>query len=194
MKLKQRLAKLLFRWHGWAIIGEPPPPEVFRCVFVFAPHTSNWDFYFGVLCMIGLGVPIKVAIKNFWTIFPFSLVINPMGGVGIKRKKKQDGTGNNQVDLLAELFSRYDEIALIISPEGSRELRKKWKTGFFYMAQKANVPIVTLAGNYKNRTVYFGPVFNPGKTLEEVMSEMMEFFKSGSAKFPQKFSLDERFV
>ncbi len=194
MKFKHRLAKYLFKWHGWRIVGKPTPPEVFRCVFVFAPHTSNWDFYFGVLCMMSLGVPIKVAIKAVWMIFPFSLLIKPIGGVGIKRKKKKDGSGYNQVEMLAELYTRYDKIALIVAPEGSRSLRKKWKTGFYHVAQKANVPIVTLGGDYTNRTVYFGPVFHGGETLEEVMREMMVFFKDSKAKFPEMFALDERYV
>ncbi len=193
MKLKQRIAKFLFKWHGWKIVGKPIPPEVFRCVFVFSPHTSNWDFYFGVMCMISLGVPIKVAIKKFWTKFPFSLLIKPLGGVGINRIRKKDGTGNQQVDMLADLYKRYDQIALIITPEGSRSLHKQWKTGFYHIAQKAEVPIVTLGGNYENRTVYFGPVFSGEESLEKVMQDMMAFFKNSVAKYPEEFSVDERY-
>ena len=146
------------------------------------------------MCLMSQGVPIKVAIKNFWTKFPFSLVVGPLGGVGIKRIKKKDGSGNNQVAMMAEIYSRYEEIALIIAPEGSRSLRKKWKSGFYYVAQQAKVPIVSLAGDYSNKTVWFGPVFHGHEPLEEVMKELMVFFKDCVPKYPEGFSLDERYV
>ncbi len=193
MKIKRWIAKTLFKWHGWTVAGEMPP-EVFRCVFVFAPHTSNWDFYFGVLCMMGLGVPVKLAIKQFWVLFPFSLIIKPLGGVGIKRKKKADGTGYNQVEMMAEIFKEYDQIALIIAPEASRSIRKQWKTGFFHVAEMANVSIVTLRGDYAKREVEFGPVYKGKENLDKVMRGMMTFFSGGIAKYPEKSSLDERYV
>ena len=194
MLLKRYITKNLFKWHGWKLVGKPTPPEVFRCVFVFAPHTSNWDFYFGMMCMFSLGVPTKVAIKKFWTKFPFSLIIKPIGGVGIDRSKKKDGTRKSQVEMLAELYQQYDKMALVITPEGSRSLRRQWKTGFYHIAQKANVPIVTLTGDFKTKTVQFGPVFDGKQTLDEVMREMMAFFKKGVACYPEKFALDERYV
>ncbi|MEZ4987776.1 MAG: hypothetical protein R2795_22565 [Saprospiraceae bacterium] len=62
---------LPFRLHGWRLVGRPVPPEAHRCVFVFAPHTSNWDFYFGTLCMMSWGIPIKVArSSDFGCAFP----------------------------------------------------------------------------------------------------------------------------
>ena len=171
--MKQTIARWLLRAAGWSLEGAPPAHA--RYVLIAAPHTSNWDFYFGVMCMISMGVPIKVAIKNFWTKFPFSLIIGPIGGVGIRRIRNKDGSGYNQVDMLAELFERYEKIALIITPEGSRSLRKEWKTGFYHIAQKANVPIVTLGGDYEKKVVYFGPVFTGQESLDEVMRAMMNF-------------------
>ena len=177
--------------HGWKLVGKPVPPETFRCVFVYAPHTSNWDFYYGVICMLAWGVPIKVAIKKFWTKFPFGLIVKPIGGVAIDRKR---GAGRNQVELLAKIFDDYEKIALVITPEGSRSLRKEWKTGFYHIAQKAKVPIVTLSGDFKTRTVQFGPVFKGRQSLEEVMRQTMAFYKKeGGPKYPEKFSVDVRY-
>ena len=193
MTLKHRICKYLFKWHGWSLKGDIPP-EVFRCIFVFAPHTSNWDFYFGMMCMFGWGIPCKVAIKQFWTQFPFSLVIKPLGGVGINRSKKKDGGKRSQVEMLAEIFDRYEQIALIITPEGSRSKRTQWKSGFYHIAQAAKVPIVTLTGNFSTRTVEFGPVYKNGESLETVMRGMMKFFVRGGAKYPENFALDERYI
>lgn len=194
MNLKQRLAKFLFKWHGWKVVGKPMPPEVYRCVFAFAPHTSNWDFYYGMLYMIGEGVPTKAAMKKFWTKFPFGLLIKPLGGVGIDRKINKDGTRKKQVEMLAALFDEYDQIALVIAPEGSRSKTVHWRTGFYHTARLAQVPIVTLTGNYEKREIEFGPVFSGEESLEEVMREMMKFYRRGVAKYPEDSALDERFM
>lgn len=168
------------------------PKELNRCVFIFGPHTSNWDFYHGKRCMNSLGVPVRIAIKDVWMKFPFGLIIRPLGGIGIKRGKK----GQSQVDMLADLFKHNDDLALVISPEGSRSKRTKWKSGFYYAAKIANVPIVMIKGNYDaGRTLYFGPVIHPSKTsFDETMRIITDFYRDGVAKFPKNFALDERYA
>ena len=191
--IKQRIARFIFRAHGWKLTGGPLPEEVNRCVFLVAPHTSNWDFYYGVMCMIGWGVPIKIAIKKFWTRFPLSLLIGPLGGIGIDRAPKADGTKRNQVAVLAQVFKEYEQVALVITPEGSRSKRTQWKTGFYYVAKAAGVPIVPLTADYPKRTIEFGPVLSAEQSLEEVMQQLMEFYSRGIGKYPEFFSLDERY-
>lgn len=180
----------IFGWLGYKVI-DPLPVEAQRCVLLYAPHTSNWDFVLGLLCMRGLNVPVKVGIKKMWTSFPFSLIINPLGGIGIDRDKKSTVS---HVDQLTEVFSTLENIALIITPEGSRSLRKHWKTGFFYIAQKAQVPIVTIKGNYGDKTVQFGPVIVPGTPLDIAMQKVMHFYGKSQPKFPKQFSVDTRYI
>ena len=191
--MKRSIAKFLFYIHGWKLVGPPIPNEVYRCMFIFAPHTSNWDFYYGVVAMMSWGIPVKIVIKNFWTKFPFSLVVGPLGGIGIDRSKKRNKE-NSQTNDLAPVFDKYEKIAFIITPEGSRSLKKEWKTGFYQIAKLANVPMVTLKGNYKARTVEFGPVYYPSQDLEEVMRSMMAYYNDSVAKYPSKFSLDQRYI
>jgi len=192
--IKKTIAKLLFKFHGWKLVGKPIPIEAQRCVFVFAPHTSNWDWYLGTLCLMAWGVPMKVVIKDFWTKFPLSIAIKPLGGVGIDRSPNPDGTKKNQVEKLASVFEHNEEIAFVITPEGTRAPRNQWKTGFYYIAQHAKVPIVTLGANTTTKTIEFGPVFQPGETLDVVMTEMMEFYKGSVAIYPENFKLDERYI
>jgi len=193
--IKQQLANIVRNFHGWTLVGNPIPPEVKRCVFVFAPHTSNWDFYHGMMNMFAWGIPVKVAIKNFWTQFPFSLLINPLGGVGIDRSKKTEANKGTQINNIAAVFKKYEEIAFIITPEGSRSKRTKWKSGFYHIAKEADVPIVIMTANYENRQINFGPVLYPETVdLETVMQKVMAFYKThGRAKFPDDFALDERY-
>lgn len=189
--MKKAIAKFLFEtFHRWEFIGPPPPKEVHRCMFVFAPHTSNWDFYFGILCMMSLGVPIKAAIKSFWMKFPFSLVIKPLGGVGIDRSGK---SGKNQIQRLAEVFDRHENIAFVITPEGTRSLRTKWKMGFYHVAKAADVPMVPFTADFHKRKCWFGPVHFPNEELEDVMKSMTPFFKEAVGLHPEKFSVDKRY-
>ena len=192
--LKAKFAKWLFHTHGWKLVGKPIPEEAQRCVFVFAPHTSNWDFYFGVAAMMGWGIPIKIAIKKVWTKFPLGLIVNPFGGIGIDRSKSKVRDTKGQVQNLANVFKDHQKIAFVITPEGSRSKRTQWKTGFYHIARLAKVPIVTLSGDYRKKAVEFGPVFTGNEKLEDIMREMMEFYKPGGGKFPDQFALDERYI
>jgi 1-acyl-sn-glycerol-3-phosphate acyltransferase len=189
--IKQKLSNLLRNLHGWKLKGDPIPKEAMRCVFVFAPHTSNWDFYHGMLNMFAWGIPVKVAIKKFWTEFPFSLLIRPLGGVGIDRSKKAKENRGAQIGNIAAVFKKYEEIAFIITPEGSRSKRTKWKTGFYHIAKEARVPIVIMTADYNTRHITFGPVLYPEtEDLETVMRKVMVFYaKNGGSKYPEEFAL-----
>ncbi|NNK90727.1 MAG: acyltransferase [Saprospiraceae bacterium] len=191
--LIRRIARFIFKTHGWKLIGEIPK-EVNRCVFVFAPHTSNWDFYHGKMCMTGWGVPMKAAIKNFWTKFPFGLIIKPLGGVGIDRSKKEYKGAKGQVKMMANLFKRTDQMALVITPEGSRSRRDVWKTGFYHIAREAGVPIVVFKGDFFKKEIEFGPVYTGDEDLETIMRGMMEFYKDVQGRHPENFALDKRYV
>ena len=189
MGLKKSISKILSKFHGWELTGVPVPPEAHRCVFVFAPHTSNWDWYIGTLTMLAWGLPLKVAIKDVWVKFPFSLVIKPLGGIAIDRTRTK---GLSQIEKLASLFKTNDKISFVITPEGSRQKRVRWKTGFFHIAQTAQVPIVMLKANFKGRSVEFGPVLNPSDGIDNVMTQMMNFYRDSGPIHPELFALDER--
>ncbi len=190
--LKQ-LGKSVLKFHDWSI-ADNIPPETSRCVLVAGPHTSNWDFYFAVSAMHALGVPIKVAIKNFWTKFPMNSIIVPLGGIGLDPNagKKFDRKAN-QTTMLANVFKEYEDIALIISPEGNRVKTDKWKTGFFRIAEMANVPIALAYLDYKKKIAGIGPVLSADTGLDVVMSDLMKFYSSITPKFPDQFVIDRRY-
>ena len=187
---KKNIYTRFFKLMGFRLINSPPP-EMKKCILLFVPHTSNWDYILGVTCMRGLGMPIKVIIKKMWTKFPFGLIIKPLGGIGITRSVKG---GASQVDKIADLIKDYEEIALVVTPEGSRSLRTEWKTGFYYIAQKANLPIITIKGNYKDKTAEFGPVIQPGTQFETAMQTLARYYQDSHAKFPDDFSVDQRYL
>src|SRR5690606_18805419 len=85
------------------------------------------------------------------------------------------------------------ELALVVTPEGTRSLSKKWKSGFYHVALGANVPILLGYLDYDKREAGIGKVIHPSGDFEADMREIADFYRNISPKYPAKFSLDERF-
>ncbi len=191
----KQFAIFILRILGWKVDFDMPP-EYKRSVVIAAPHTSNWDFFMVRLAFWALRVPMKVAIKDDWTKFPFGLIIKPMGGVGVNRSPKKEGEKRkSQVEAMAELFDRYDEIALVIAPEGTRKLAKNWKMGFYWIAKEAGVPITCGYLDYKRKVAGIGPlVINSVNKPEEELPLVMEFYKNIPGRNHEQFQIDKRYA
>ena len=191
----KQFAILLLALLGWKVDFDMPP-EHRRSVLIAAPHTSNCDFFFLRLAFWALQVPMKVAIKDDWTRFPFGLIIKPMGGVGVDRSPKKEGDKRkSQVDAMAEIFDRYDEVGLVIAPEGTRKLTKNWKMGYYWIARQAGVPITCGYLDYKRKVAGIGPiVLYPNDNPEEELQPVMEFYKNISGRNHEQFQIDKRYA
>lgn len=187
------IAKFLLWIFGWKLANKPPK-EAQKCVLVSGPHTSNWDTFFASVCMHSTGIPMRVAIKKFWMKFPQRLIIGPIGGLAIDTENKKFSRNLDQIKLMSSLFEKREKIALMISPEGNRELVKKWKLGFLLIAQSADVPVVTAYLDYDKKEGGFGPVFSDLSDKKAVLTEIMKFYNSKTPKFPEKFSPDFRYI
>lgn len=159
-----------------------------------APHTSNWDFWYARLALYVLGVPVKFTIKREWMRFPLSLILGPMGALGIDRRPKNAGSQRRSyVDVMTEIFEQRRHIAVLVTPEGTRSRQTQWKTGFYYVALQAGVPICLGYLDYANKIAGVGPVIHPSGDIAADMSQIMDFYRSIQGKHPQQFSTDERY-
>ncbi|MBB6459138.1 1-acyl-sn-glycerol-3-phosphate acyltransferase [Flammeovirga kamogawensis] len=190
--------RFLFNFNGWSLkVDHVPVDKLERSVFLAAPHTTNWDAVYMVAAMRKINVKLRFAIKKEWIRFPLSIAIKPMGAIGIdrrpinKREKKI-----SMVDAISNLFKENDKLALVMPPEGSRSLRKEWKSGFYYVAVQSKVPIALAYLDYKKKTAGVYEVFEPTGNFEEDMKYITSVYKTNNptAKFPELYSLDERFV
>jgi len=172
-----------------------PDPAIKRSVVLAAPHTSNWDYLYAMCFGFALHLDFKVAIKYFWTKFPFGLIIKPLGGVGIRRGKERDKKVS-QVDMMTDLFKKYDDLSLIIAPEGTRKLRPRWKAGYYHVAHNAQVPLLPVFMDYSQKRVIFGAPIDSSGTEDEVMRDVITFYGSidGKAYKPEWHVLDERYI
>lgn len=188
------ISKIILKLFGWKVNGNLPEGYD-RCVMIAAPHTTNWDALFVRLALFVLDVPVKIAIKNSWTRFPFNLFIEPMGGIGIDRSAKNAGTRKlSQIEGMAKLFNKHDKIALIIAPEGTRSRRDTWKMGFYHIAKMAEVPIALGYLDYKKKEAGVGGMFLPSDDVNKDMQIVYDFYKNISPKYPENFSFDKRYL
>ena len=180
---------------GWKLEGKPPKEVFDKCVMICAPHTSNWDFPATLAIMRSLGIYAQYATKKELMRFPFGGVLRSLGCIPIDRRLKKAGEKRKStVDAIAELYEQNDKLCLMIAAEGTRFLRTEWKSGFYYIALKAKVPICLGYLDYKKKTGGITKVIYPSGDIHKDMAEIMNFYKDKAACYPEKFSVDKRYL
>ncbi len=182
--------KLFFKLLGWKVTHFLSN-DIKKCVIVVAPHTSNWDFIFGMGAVGVMKLNQRFVIKKEWIRFPMKRLMLSLGALPIDRNKN---TVNNEkkssVDAIADLFKEHDELRMVITPEGTRSRVEKWKTGFYYVALKANVPIALAFINYKTKSCGVDKIIYPSGDFKADMKQIMDFYKNIHGRNHQNFSLD----
>lgn len=179
------LSRFWFWITGWKIQGQFPQ-GVKKVVITAAPHTSNWDFVHARAAFYILNVPLNYTIKKEFLIGPLGWMLKSMGAIAIDRSPKRQGESRRStVEAMAELFENRDSLAVMVTPEGTRKHAPKWKTGFYYTALKADVPIVLGFLDYKNKIAGIGPMLKPTGNIEEDMEFMKAFYRTKTGRYPE---------
>lgn len=186
--------RALFHRHGWQIQGTELSQHR-RAVVVAAPHTSNWDMVYALATFDQVGLPVRFTIKREWLRFPFSLFLAPLGAIGIDRRPRSLGEARpSMVEAMVRLFEdNPGELAVIVTPEGTRSPREEWRTGFYHVARAANVPILLGYLDYQKRASGIGKVIWPTGDVEADMREIMDFYRDVAPRYPENFRLDHRY-
>jgi 1-acyl-sn-glycerol-3-phosphate acyltransferase len=185
------ICTLIFKLSGWKYESHVPD-ELRSFILIGAPHTSNYDFIPAMAINKLMNRNTKFIIKKDWLKFPLNLIMKPAGAIGIDRKKIKLASASS-TDIMADLFKNYPELVLMISPEGTRGANPNWKTGFYYIAQKAKVPIVLGFADFPRKVAGIGLVIYPSD-FEKDMKLIMDFYKDVKGCVPENFMLDPRFV
>jgi 1-acyl-sn-glycerol-3-phosphate acyltransferase len=164
------LAVGLLRLIGWKVVGGLPAHN--KYVLIGAPHTSNWDFPLMLLAVLKVGMDVHWLGKKSLFPFPFGGFMQWLGGIPVDRSKS-----NNLVDQLVELFQRREELILLIPPEGTRSQVERWKSGFYYVAQGAGVPILLGFIDSSRKQLGFGPLFYPTGDYAVDLVAIQEFYR-----------------
>ena len=162
---------------GWEVSGGIPHAK--KVVLVAAPHTSNWDLPFALSVAWVLGVRIRWMGKHTIFRFPFGGMMKAMGGIPIDRRER-----HNAVSAVIELLNKSDELILMIPPEGTRSVAKRWKTGFYYTAVGAKVPIVLGFLDFGRKRGGIGTLLHPTGDIDVDIVEIRRFYDGIMGKHP----------
>lgn len=194
MSVFEKLAEQSLNAMGWQLDNHWPA-GLDQCVMIAAPHTSNWDALYARLALKALGVNVRLTIKDSYMKFPFGPFVRAMGGIGIDRRPKQAGEPRlSMVEVMTNLFKEHEKLVMLVTPEATRARQEQWKTGFYHVAMNAGVPIALAYMDYKNKKTGVGKVVYPTGNYEQDMAEIMAFYATIHAKFPENFSVDQRYM
>jgi 1-acyl-sn-glycerol-3-phosphate acyltransferase len=170
------------RLNGWTVEGALPP-SARKCVFIAAPHTSNWDLPYTLMVSFVLGLDIHWMGKASIFRFPFGALMRWLGGIAVKREQS-----NNLVAVSAQVLRDAEgPLQLVVPPEGTRAAVRRWKTGFYYIALQAEVPIVMAYMDYERKLAGLGPVFVPTGDIEADMRQIKAFYAPFKGRNPRQF-------
>ncbi|MDH5711568.1 MAG: lysophospholipid acyltransferase family protein [Gammaproteobacteria bacterium] len=179
--IKYWIGRLLLAVLGWQVGGQLPQDKKF--ILIGSPHTSNWDL------PIGLAFIYMYRLKARWlgkhTLFkwPYGLFMRALGGIPVDRSQSHGVVGQ-----IADEFRRSEKLVIILAPSGTRTKMPHWKSGFYHIAQQANIPVVCGYLDYKNKVANFGYTFVPTGNVKEDMDRVREYYKGIEGKYPEKMT------
>lgn len=163
------LSEKYLLWRGWTIVGDKP--AVTKAVIVGVPHTSNWDFFLFMAVIHHFDMQVKFLIKDGLMKWPLSILFTHLGAVPVDRSSH-----HHLIESVVSSFERHDEIMLLVAPEGTRARADHWKSGFWRMADAADVPVVMSFIDGETKRTGFGPTVKIDGNADAFMAEARDFY------------------
>ncbi|NNC36302.1 MAG: glycerol acyltransferase [Acidimicrobiales bacterium] len=150
--ITRAIGEAILKVLGWKMVGSLPNEK--KLIIVGAPHTSNLDGILAVACMLSVGLKFSFMMKKEMFVFPFGAFFKALGAIPIDR-----GAKKNMVEQMADWFETHDKVWLGVTPEGTRKKVARYKKGYLYIAQAANVPVSLVGVNGHSKEVILGKVW-----------------------------------
>lgn len=177
-----KLSKWILKLFGWKIEGSyPPASEVPKAVVIVIPHTSNWDFPLGLLVRSAIGADIKFVGKSSLFKPPFGWLFRALGGYPVDRSKS-----TNYVQMMVDIFKREKNFHVVIAPEGTRSKVDRLRTGFYYIAKGAGIPIIMCRFDYDRKVVEFRQPYYPTGDFDKDFEVINGYFRNIKGKNPEQ--------
>ena len=178
--VKKLIGKAYLGATGWKIEGTADHQ---KCVLIAAPHTSNWDLSPMLAAGWVYGVKVSWLGKDSLFKFPYGWVLKALGGIPVDRSKS-----NDLVKQAADLIKGRERIVLAVPPEGTRSGGGSgWRSGFYYIGQAAEVPIVLGYVDHGRKRAGLGPSFMATGDVKGDMDRIRAFYTQDMARYPDKF-------
>jgi len=174
----QPIAKLILRIGGWEMAGEFPAEK--RAVVIAAPHTSNWDGFWALVYKVAMQLDIHFFAKRslFW--FPLNVLLRALGGIPLDRKR-----AGSAVDQAIEMFNSRESFYFGLAPEGTRSRADHWKSGFYRIAEGADVPVILGYLDYGKRRIGIGPTLRLSGDPQKDLESFQEFYRDVQGRRPE---------
>jgi len=171
---------LIFKLLGWGVEGTFSR-DLKKYIIAIAPHTSNWDFVIGVMARS----ITKIQRAHFLgksQLFkpPYGWLFRWLGGYPVDRTSSHD-----MVHQVVDIFNKHDEFILAIAPEGTRKKVTKLRTGFYYIARQASVPIIPVGFDYQRKKIVIGQPFYPSVNADVDMEFLRKFYSQIKGRNPE---------
>ena len=184
MSFKSWFGRNYLKMRGFSFVGHYPD-DAKKSIIICAPHTCIEDFVIGRCFFWMEGREAKFLIKKEFFKPGLGWLLKRIGGIPVDRSK-----GNNMVAKTAVVFRNYDELHIVITPEGTRKRVEKWKRGFYYIAELAQVPVVLGFIDFKTKRCGYGPSFIPSGDFDKDWPMIENFYRGMQGKTPGKFNLE----
>lgn len=168
-------ARWLLRLGGWRMEGAFP--DLPKVVLIGAPHSSNWDGFWGFVAKVALGLDIRIIAKQqlFW--WPLGVLLTKLGVIPVNR-----GAAGNLVDEIVKRFDREEKLWIGIAPEGTRKRVERWKAGFWKIAKGANLVVVPAYFHYPDKVIGIGEPFVLGDDMHADLARIRAWYTPWQGK------------
>lgn len=178
----KKFASLVNKMTGWTAVGSLP--NISQAVLIGVPHTSNFDGVFVLPLLIEMDIKLTILAKKQLFYVPIlAAFLRKMGAVAIDRDKKGSVLGAN-----IQRFATGDPLFLALAPEGTRGYTTTWKTGFYYLALAADVPIIPIAIDYGKKQLRFMSPFYPTGDIDADLPKIYQYYQGVQGKHPENVS------
>jgi 1-acyl-sn-glycerol-3-phosphate acyltransferase len=178
-RLSQRVGHAITAAVGWQVQIQQAAPA--RCVIVGAPHTSGWDLPLTLLLMLAAGLRLRWIGKDTLFRGPVGWLLRWLGGIPVNRRARENFVGQ-----MVAAFDANERLMIAILPEGTRSSTPYWKTGFYYIALGARVPIVLGYADYRRKVVGLGPTLHPTGDIQADFETIRSFYTGITGKHPER--------
>lgn len=177
--MRARICAAILKVLGWKIEGRYPYEEK-KLMLIVMPHTSNWDFPLGLLVRCALRINGSFVGKDSLFKPPHGFLFRLLGGIPVDRSKS-----NNFVQSVVDEYKRREELTIVIAPEGTRKKVDQLKTGFYYIAEGARIPILMCKFDFENKVVGWAPPFLPTEDKEADFQRIRDYYLGVKGYHPE---------
>jgi len=169
------VGRTVLRVGGWRMVGEWPDER--KLVVIVAPHSSGWDGLWGLAAKVAMGIGIAFMGKQELFSGPLGWFLRKLGGFPVDRRSPA-----GIVDQVAQQLRDADRMWLVLAPEGTRKPVERWKSGFWKIAKKAQVPVFCAWFHYPDKVIGLGPSVELSDDMEADLVRIRALFKDHQGK------------